>query len=542
MMNQAEASEFDRLLSAALSGNVTPAQHERLDELLRKNPALRARYVQTTGLHLDLLELGRNRPAARRLSSVRSVRWKRLSALAASVALVAAAGWGLVAPDRTPPMQQPPAPPSLAAAAPLPALVEEAANARIYGWGFAPSPGQALSYGEELILKQGALAVKFPSGARAVLESPCVFIPTGPDLLVLRSGRCSVHAPAGAEGFRVETPSAKIVDLGTRFAVDVEMGGETALQVVEGAASVSAHDTDAPALLLKKGEAAYVPHDAAPLPERPEERNVSFVDRLPDRVVSYEATTAADGLAEELLTVTVQRGGETFTYGREDLNLGRLASYACDKKSAALCTRLGAPEPLGEERLRLLEDWSLVTGVINPARVGTHPELDEHEGIGIVFDSPVVNGPGPDVVLFDLQLLVHAEAGDPVRIVPGDDRPGLRPVKITAFDLDLTCARSLELSDYQVFDTLEPVESSAALRAAPLQLRIPRCLRAKCLATGIDLSQLGYAPGEAATRLLLQCDAGDPSAIDPVMVAGLPALPTTAGPTSSLPTSSAAGE
>jgi hypothetical protein len=385
-----------------------------------------------------------------------------------------------------------------------------------------------LSYGEELILKQGLLALRFPSGARAVLESPCVFMATGPDLLVIRSGRCSVHAPPGAEGFRVETPSAMIVDLGTRFAVDVEMGGETALHVVEGAASVSAHDTEAAALLLKKGEVAYVQHHGVPSSGAPDGVKVDFVERLPDRVVKYQATTAADGLAEELLTLTVQRGGETFTYRREDLNLGRLASYACDKKAAAICTRLGASEPVGDDRLKLLEDWSLVTGVVNPARQGTHPELHDQEGIGIVFDRPVVNGPGPDIVLFDLHLLVHGESGDPVRIVPQDERPGLKSLKIVGFDLDLTCPQSLDLCDYQVLDTTDAVESMAALATATLKLRIPRCLRAKCLATGIDLTQLGYGPGESITKLLLQCDIGDPSAIDPVMVAGLPVAPTKA--------------
>lgn len=518
-MSQAETHEFDRLLSAVLAGTVTPAQHERLDSLLGQNPELRERYLEMTGLHLDLLEMGRNRQTAM-LPPRRTVRWRRLSAVAASVAVFAAAGWGLFHRG-----QSTPGPQGTVSAAIAPTIVDESANARIYGWGFAPSPGQSLSYGEELILKQGLLALRFPSGARAVLESPCVFMATGPDLLVIRSGRCSVHAPPGAEGFRVETPSAMIVDLGTRFAVDVEMGGETTLRVVEGAASVSAHDTESAALLLKKGDAAYVQHDAAPSPGAPDGVKVDFVDRLPDRVVKYQATTAADGLAEELLTLTVQRGGETFTYGRNELNLGRLASYACDKKSAAICTRLGAAEPVGNDRLKLLEDWSLVTGVVNPARHGTHPELHDQEGIGIVFDRPVVNGPGPDIVLFDLHLLVHGESGDPVRIVPQDDRPGLKSLKIMGFDLDLTCPQSLDLCDYQVLDTTEAVESMDALATASLKLRIPRCLRAKCLATGIDLSQLGYGPGESATRLLLQCDVGDPSAIDPVMVAGLPVVP-----------------
>ena len=33
--------------------------------------------------------------------------------------------------------------------------------------------------------------------------------------LVMKLGRCSVHAPDGAQGFRVETPLTAVVDLGT---------------------------------------------------------------------------------------------------------------------------------------------------------------------------------------------------------------------------------------------------------------------------------------------------------------------------------------
>ncbi len=520
--------EFDRLLAAALDGSVTPAQHQRLDDLLRLDVALRDRYLELTGLHLDLLELGR--PAAGRLPEKRPVQgrwWSALGLALTALSLIVACGWMWSWRHSSTPGAPVAGGPARAAEPVLidPVLIDEAASARIYGQAFAPAPGQALQYGEELILKQGLLALRFPSGARAVLESPCVFAPAGPETLLIRSGRCSVHAPPGAEGFRVETPSALIVDLGTRFAVDVDAGGETALKVVEGAASLAPRGAEVPAAprLLKQGDAAYVDHDSREFPEPPAGLNVQFVDRLPDRVIRYEATTGPGGHAEELLTVTVQRNGVAQTFGRDELIRSRLSNFTSVEKSAALCVLLGAEPPVGEQRPDLLHDWSLVTGVINPAPRGTFPELNDAEGLEITFDEPVVNGPGPDVVLFDLQILVHDEAGDAVRISPVDPPPGVHSLKIRGFDLDLTCPQALDLCDYQTLDTTGPIRSMDELRTAVLKPRIPRCLRAKCLATAIDLSAMGYAPGARVSRLLLQTDPGDASAIDPVLVVGLPA-------------------
>jgi len=522
-----ERDEFDRLLAAVLDGSITPAQHKRLDDLLKQHVPLRDRYLELTGLHIDLLEMGRPRVGPSFTPAPAPRRWlETIITSLAALGLLAAVGlmWSNGRRDDAASQAKSSAP-AVGVPAAKPVIIDEAANARIYGKAFAPAPGQSLAYGEELILKQGLLAITFPSGARAVLESPCVFSATGPETLLLRSGRCSVHAPPGAEGFRVETPSALIVDLGTRFAVDVEMGGETTLKVVEGAASLASRGVDESSpRLLKQGDAAYVDHDSRQHPSPPDGIDVNFVEQLPDRVVRYDATTGPGGHAEELLTVTVQRNGKTLTYGRDQLIRSRLSDFACIQKSSALCVLMGAKDPLGEKRLELLNDWSLVTGVVNPARRGAIPELNGREGIEITFDQPLINGPGPDMVLFDLHLLVHGETGDPVWITPVNPPPGVEPLRITSFDLDLTCPQALDLCDYQVYDATAPIKSMQELQEATLKSRIPRCMRAKCLATAIDLSAMGYQPGARVTRLLLQNDATDVSAIDPVLIVGLPAI------------------
>src|SRR5205085_4671235 len=62
---------------------------------------------------------------------------------------------------------------------------------------------------------------------------------TSAERLILTQGRMSANVPRQALGFTVETPSAKVVDLGTRFAVKVEADGTTEAHVFEGKIDVS---------------------------------------------------------------------------------------------------------------------------------------------------------------------------------------------------------------------------------------------------------------------------------------------------------------
>src|SRR6218665_119259 len=82
------------------------------------------------------------------------------------------------------------------------------------------------------------MELKFPNGAEAILEAPAVFRVKHSDVLVMDTGTCSVHAPPGAEGFRIDTPGSTIVDRGTRFSLKVNDANETEIHVVEGMADV----------------------------------------------------------------------------------------------------------------------------------------------------------------------------------------------------------------------------------------------------------------------------------------------------------------
>ncbi|MFN9974556.1 MAG: hypothetical protein ACK58T_32160, partial [Phycisphaerae bacterium] len=72
---------------------------------------------------------------------------------------------------------------------------------------FAPDMKSNLVLKHEYTLTEGLIELAFPNGAIAIIESPAVFRVVADDCLAMDAGRCSVNAPRGAEGFRVDTPT-----------------------------------------------------------------------------------------------------------------------------------------------------------------------------------------------------------------------------------------------------------------------------------------------------------------------------------------------
>ena len=87
--------------------------------------------------------------------------------------------------------------------------------------------------------------MKFDSGAEVVLEAPATLILTDAMNCELTQGTAVSDIPESALRFRIKTPSADVVDFGTRFAVSVyEETGETHTQVIEGRVQVEYAQSD----------------------------------------------------------------------------------------------------------------------------------------------------------------------------------------------------------------------------------------------------------------------------------------------------------
>lgn len=84
-------------------------------------------------------------------------------------------------------------------------------------------------------LEHGTVRIRFHSGASVELNGPATFGLDSSMRAWLEFGRASVHAPESARDFVVATDSMEVVDLGTRFEIDVDRESrESNVAVTEG--------------------------------------------------------------------------------------------------------------------------------------------------------------------------------------------------------------------------------------------------------------------------------------------------------------------
>ncbi|MEX1039044.1 MAG: hypothetical protein WDZ51_00335 [Pirellulaceae bacterium] len=442
-----------------------------------------------------------------------------------------------------------------------PVKFSRVAKARFFG-ELTPAADSTVTLHQSYVLMSGMVELLFPGGAQAIIEGPAVFEAQPDNCLAVNLGRCSVHAPDGAEGFRVETPDTRVVDRGTRFTVDVSEFNETKIQVVEGIADIykSASPRSASrglrpdTLNLEVDENEFATTTGARAEEvrlRSKEAIKVLAEsgfivtpevfdaqrhrmQLPDRVVSYTATlNEADGKSELLETVTVQRGGEEVTYAADDLIPVELIGFRVSRNQGRFDHVLGGEELVGHPA-QALADHSLVTGVINPggsvASLQSSPVLNSDPennvlgtpGMAVRFARPVKNGPGPDIVFFEIHPLPSPADGDAFHVSPLQLTSGKKSHTIREYDLSVNSPEALPVTRMLAHEAERgEIESLAALQKAKFSLR-PVRLEYRALAVGIDLSDLGYAPGEEAEGLFIQDAEDNDIYVDPVLIGGLP--------------------
>jgi len=116
--------------------------------------------------------------------------------------------------------------------------------------------GQRL--GEQTIaLKSGLLRLQFDTGVEVTLQGPAKYDLLRVDRTRLTSGLLTADVPPGAEGFRVDTPTAEVTDLGTSFGVRFDANGASHVSVFDGKVEIEEPESGEKKL-LKEGEAARV--------------------------------------------------------------------------------------------------------------------------------------------------------------------------------------------------------------------------------------------------------------------------------------------
>jgi hypothetical protein len=133
--------------------------------------------------------------------------------LAAGIVLLAATSWWIWSDPRTP--------------AEIVASIVRSSGARLEVNGVAqtqPFEQEKLNAGRYALLA-GLLEVEMAQGARLILEAPARFVLNSGNKVELLTGNLSARVPESAVGFRVETPSATVIDLGTEFGVSASNTG-----------------------------------------------------------------------------------------------------------------------------------------------------------------------------------------------------------------------------------------------------------------------------------------------------------------------------
>ncbi len=122
------------------------------------------------------------------------------------------------------------------------------------------SDGARLGTGT-LSLAEGLATITFDSGAEVILEAPAKLRLVDEMNCVLESGTAVAEVVESAYGFTIATPTANVIDHGTRFAVNVNAeNGATQTQVFDGLVEVELATTKR-SVRLEKGQRNYVAGD-----------------------------------------------------------------------------------------------------------------------------------------------------------------------------------------------------------------------------------------------------------------------------------------
>ncbi len=254
-----KTGEFDKkdqeqllmLIAEVLDGTVDDDSREALNTLLKTNPDARKFYRghmdlharlhldYTGGLAADGMPVSLPKPGTASgpggtyFTKQRGV-VAAVLAVAACITLIATFAW-FQQPEETPVTVEPAEAKSEAESF---VTIKQVRAARWESGNLPTSEGARLGVGT-MRLTEGLVTLHFDSGAKLNIEAPAELTLIDAMNVHLVKGTVVVDIPDSAIGFQVKTPSANVVDFGTRFSVSVAPGtGGTRTQVYEGLVEV----------------------------------------------------------------------------------------------------------------------------------------------------------------------------------------------------------------------------------------------------------------------------------------------------------------
>lgn len=226
-MNEQDQDHLLELAHGYIERSLSPAQLAELETLLSENAEARRIYVDFlhdhASLHWEQIGEEGQLDEIPELSDYRSSRLPSLWQAFAAAAVISLLGLVLLNPG---------------GASPAFATMVRTESARWESGTLPTAEGARLGAGE-LNLVRGLATISFDSGAEVILEAPARLALVDAMNCILTSGTAVAEVAESAQGFTIKTPSARVIDHGTRFAVNVHpSSGATQTQVFEGLVEV----------------------------------------------------------------------------------------------------------------------------------------------------------------------------------------------------------------------------------------------------------------------------------------------------------------
>ena len=255
--------QIDELISGYLDGTLSAEQHEALSRWIEANPANADRFAEAV-LFDNRLHAEVNAAQYKTLTGVdtasvadhsRGRVWWQLAAVVAACLLI---GIGLHFWNSDPRSE--------------PLATDNGSGSRDHHfaslahtldaqWG----DGSEMVVGDRIAqqtihLRSGFVRLAFDDGVEVTLQGPAVYELLGPGKTKLTDGLLTATVPQGGEGFTVETPVARVIDLGTSFGIDLREDGVSGVSVFDGEVEVAVSDASE-TRLLAEGESVRIGSD-----------------------------------------------------------------------------------------------------------------------------------------------------------------------------------------------------------------------------------------------------------------------------------------
>jgi hypothetical protein len=255
--------DFERLLSQLTDGALSQSGVDQLGVLIESDETMRREYLDYCQMHA-LLRSEHGLLSAWTATAVQadeasevSPHWRKtrrtaIYSAAAAIFIVVAAGLCFLEVNRVrPPFRGDEI-----------AVLSKAVGARFTEVSEESDATEGMRLRQGVYqLSSGVVEIQYESGVVLVLRAPATFDLVDNACMRLEDGQVAAHVPEAAAGFRIETPGATVIDLGTDFAIQAVKEMESEVHVFNGEVLIDLHGDkgrSADLLRLITGEAARV--------------------------------------------------------------------------------------------------------------------------------------------------------------------------------------------------------------------------------------------------------------------------------------------